>query len=61
MNSQVYYSIKRLLPGDLKVIYYGSEEVHPSIDPNPFEDGFECRANEKKGGVYITDNVVFNW
>ncbi|XP_060804525.1 probable ATP-dependent RNA helicase DHX34 [Amyelois transitella] len=60
MNSEVYYTIKRLLPGDLKVLYHGPDEAHGIIDPNPFEEGFECRPHEKKGGVYVTDNVVFN-
>lgn len=61
MNCDVAYTIKRLLPGDLKVLYVGSDEVHPNIDPNPFEEGFECRVHEKKGGVYVTDNIVYNW
>ncbi|XP_046966697.1 probable ATP-dependent RNA helicase DHX34 [Vanessa cardui] len=60
INSDIYYTIKRCLPGDLKVMYVGADEVHPSIDPNPFDQGFECRAHEKKGGVYVTDNIVFN-
>lgn len=60
MNSDVCYTIKRLLPGDLKVLYAGAE-VHATVDPNPFEQGFECRPHEKKGGVYVTDNVVYNW
>ncbi|XP_013170006.1 PREDICTED: probable ATP-dependent RNA helicase DHX34 [Papilio xuthus] len=60
MNSDVSYTIKRLLPGDLKVLYCGADEAHATIDPNPFEEGFECRAHEKKGGVYVTDNVVYN-
>ncbi|CAH0725008.1 unnamed protein product, partial [Brenthis ino] len=60
INSDVCYTIKRLLPGDLKVLYVGSDEVHPNIDPNPFEEGLECRAHEKKGGVYVTDNIVYN-
>lgn len=61
MTSQVYYTIKRLLPGDLKVLYSGPEDAHPIVDPNPFGQGFECRAHEKKGGVYVTDNIVYNW
>ncbi|CAH2087005.1 unnamed protein product [Euphydryas editha] len=60
INSDIYYTIKRCLPGDLKVMYVGPDEVHPTIDPNPFEQGFECRPHEKKGGVYVTDNIVFN-
>lgn len=61
MNCEVSYTIKRLLPGDLKVLYVGNDEPHPKIDPNPFEHGFECRGNDKKGGVYVTDNIVYNW
>ncbi|CAH0399530.1 unnamed protein product [Chilo suppressalis] len=61
MNSEVYYTLKRLLPGDLKVIYCGPpDEPHANIDPNPFEQGFECHPHEKKGGVYVTDNIVYN-
>ncbi|XP_045450115.1 probable ATP-dependent RNA helicase DHX34 [Melitaea cinxia] len=60
INSDIYYTIKRCLPGDLKIMYVGPDEVHPTIDPNPFEQGFECRPHEKKGGVYVTDNIVFN-
>ncbi|CAH1637402.1 unnamed protein product [Spodoptera littoralis] len=60
MTSEVYYTIKRLLPGDLKVLYCGNDEAHPSIDPNPFDETFVCRPHEKKGGVYVTDNVVYN-
>ncbi|XP_053611726.1 probable ATP-dependent RNA helicase DHX34 isoform X2 [Plodia interpunctella] len=60
VNSEVYYTIKRLLPGDLKVLYYGPDEAHGAVDPNPFDQGFECRPHEKKGGVYVTDNIVYN-
>lgn len=63
MNCDVYYTLKRLLPGDLKVLYAGVEEniMYPSVDPNPFIEGYECFAHEKKGGVCVTDNIVFNW
>ncbi|GBP85155.1 Probable ATP-dependent RNA helicase DHX34 [Eumeta japonica] len=62
MNTEVYYTIKRLLPGDLKVMYYGMdpEVAHPSVDPNPFEEGFQSYPNEKKGGVHVTDNIIYN-
>ncbi|XP_050349879.1 probable ATP-dependent RNA helicase DHX34 [Nymphalis io] len=60
INSDIYYTIKRCLPGDLKVMYVGADEGYRSIDPNPFDEGFECRPHEKKGGVYVTDNIVFN-
>lgn len=61
MTSDVCYTIKRLLPGDLKTIYQGNDEAHPAIQPNPFDENFECKPHEKKGGVFVTDNVVYNW
>lgn len=62
MCCEVYYTLKRLLPGDLKVLYHGPDgEAQANLDPNPFEEGFECHPHEKKGGVYVTDNVVYNW
>ncbi|XP_068622478.1 probable ATP-dependent RNA helicase DHX34 [Battus philenor] len=60
VNCEVVYTIKRLLPGDLKVLYHGGDDAHPTVEPNPFQQGFECRANEKKGGIYVTDNIVYN-
>ncbi|KAG7300247.1 hypothetical protein JYU34_015816 [Plutella xylostella] len=61
MTTEVYYTIKRLLPGDLKVMYYGVDETtQANIDPNPFEEGYECHPHEKKGGVYVTDNIIYN-
>ncbi|CAF4825543.1 unnamed protein product [Pieris macdunnoughi] len=58
LNSDVCYTIKRLLPADLKALYNCEEQ--PNVDPNPFDLEFKCRPHDKKGGVYITDNVVFN-
>ncbi|CAG4935037.1 unnamed protein product [Colias eurytheme] len=58
MNSDVYYTIKRLLPADLKILYTIDECA--SVVPNPFCSDFEGRPHEKKGGVYVTDNIVFN-
>ncbi|XP_026741114.1 probable ATP-dependent RNA helicase DHX34 isoform X1 [Trichoplusia ni] len=60
LTSDVCYTIKRLLPGDLKTIYQGNDEAHPAIEPNPFDENFECKPHEKKGGVFVTDNVVYN-
>ncbi|XP_063829961.1 probable ATP-dependent RNA helicase DHX34 [Ostrinia nubilalis] len=60
MSTEVYYTIKRLLPGDLKVLYCGPEQAHPIVDPNPFEEGYECHPHEKKGGVYVTDSIIYN-
>ncbi|CAK1542274.1 unnamed protein product [Leptosia nina] len=58
MNCDVYYTIKRLLPADLKALYSCEEQAN--IDPNPFDREFICKPHDRKGGVYVTDNIVFN-
>lgn len=62
MSSEVYYTLKRLLPADLKVLYVGADDeaVCPIIDPNPFEEGFTAYPHDKKGGVYVTEHIVYN-
>lgn len=65
MNSEVAYTIKRLLPGDLKTLYVGEqqniEDLLAQFKPNPFDSQFECVRNENKGGIYITDNILYSW
>ena len=60
MNTSIPYSIKRLLPADLKSIYVfeGNGEL---IDPNPFDPEFQCVPHEKKGGVRLTKSITYNW
>ncbi|XP_012261756.2 probable ATP-dependent RNA helicase DHX34 [Athalia rosae] len=60
MHTTVPYTIKRLLPADLKTIYVGRGENSDKIDPNPFQSEFDCEANPIKGGVRLTDNITFN-
>lgn len=65
MNSEVCYTIKRLLPGDLKTVYKGPgdsvEGLMEMMSPNPFSDSFSCIENTVKGGVYVTENVTLGW
>jgi ATP-dependent RNA helicase DHX34 len=62
MNTEVCYTVKRLLPADMKTIYVGPfENVDLILDPNPFADDFQCLANSSKGGVYITENIIYGW
>ncbi|XP_061379592.1 probable ATP-dependent RNA helicase DHX34 [Danaus plexippus] len=58
MNCDVSYTLKRLLPGDLKVLYDGDTQT--TVSPNPFDQTYVCRPHDKKGGVYVTDNIVYN-
>lgn len=63
MNTEVCYTVRRMLPADVKTMYkgpsFGEEAIE--VDPNPFADGFVAVANETKGGVHITENIVYGW
>lgn len=64
MRCEVFYTIKRLLPADLKTIYKGArnEDYEPLIlDPNPFSASFTCIFNDVKGGVFVTENISYGW
>ncbi|EFN70159.1 Probable ATP-dependent RNA helicase DHX34 [Camponotus floridanus] len=60
MHTTVPYTIKRLLPADLKMIYVGNGNNDTCIEPNPFQADFKSVANITKGGVHITDNITYN-
>lgn len=62
MNCEVFYTIKRLLPADLKDLYKGLvNESYESLllDPNPFAEDFTCVQNDVKGGVFVTENITY--
>lgn len=72
MNTEVYYTIKRLLPADLKGLYCGAPSEGNNDDSdfnverllsqnNPFSEDFECQSNPVKGGIMVTENVTINW
>ncbi|XP_055611931.1 probable ATP-dependent RNA helicase DHX34 isoform X2 [Uranotaenia lowii] len=60
MNTEVLYTIKRLLPADIKTLYKGNtdDNILP-LDPNPFAEEFLCVKNEVKGGVHVTENILY--
>lgn len=35
------------------------DELLSQFNPNPFADEFECTPNDVKGGIYITENILF--
>ncbi|XP_077299574.1 putative ATP-dependent RNA helicase DHX34 [Arctopsyche grandis] len=61
MATEVSYTIKRLLPADLKLLYNSLEDdvIYPDVNPNPFDEDFKCTVHDKKGGVWLTDHIVF--
>uniref|UniRef100_A0A1B0GQ33 DEAD-box helicase OB fold domain-containing protein n=1 Tax=Phlebotomus papatasi TaxID=29031 RepID=A0A1B0GQ33_PHLPP len=62
MNSNVYYTIKRLLTADLKGLFRGKspEDEDPvALEPNPFAETKESYMNGERGGFYVTDNIIY--
>ncbi|XP_059621067.1 probable ATP-dependent RNA helicase DHX34 [Phlebotomus argentipes] len=62
MNSNAYYTIRRLLAGDLKSHFKGrteDEEDPVKLEPNPFGESKESYTPGERGGIYLTDNVIY--
>ncbi|XP_018359215.1 PREDICTED: probable ATP-dependent RNA helicase DHX34 isoform X2 [Trachymyrmex cornetzi] len=60
MHTTIPYTIKRLLPADLKMIYVGNGCNDTSIEPNPFQPDFKSIPNVIKGGVFVTNSITYN-
>uniref|UniRef100_A0A1B6D6A9 RNA helicase n=1 Tax=Clastoptera arizonana TaxID=38151 RepID=A0A1B6D6A9_9HEMI len=61
MNSQINYSLRRLVAGHLKTIYLGPENSENIFTgTNPFCPEFKIKANERLGGIYLTPYMTFN-
>lgn len=60
MNIEVAYTIKKLLPADIKDIFVGPHMELPLIY-NPFAEFFEHKPNTEKGGVFLTENITYGW
>lgn len=63
MSAKAAYTIKRLLPADLRNIYNHnpSQDLVEKLKINPFNEGYEIAINQEKGGVNVSENVVYNW
>ncbi|XP_053681351.1 probable ATP-dependent RNA helicase DHX34 [Anopheles nili] len=66
MNTELCYTIKKLLPADLKSLYKGpqlevegDEQCMELPIPNPFAEDFQPLYNETKGGVHLTENLTY--
>lgn len=58
-HTEVLYSVRRLLPGDLKIAFVGPKKnQNVEIDTNPF--GEEIQFNEIKGGFQLNEFLNFN-
>ncbi|XP_037036273.1 probable ATP-dependent RNA helicase DHX34 isoform X2 [Bradysia coprophila] len=61
MNSEIPYTIKRLLPADLKTLYDTSSIPESDLldGVNPFANDFKCTVNSNKGGIFLTENICY--
>lgn len=57
----VTYSVKKLLPADLKTLYNHKELNVEKFTINPFADDFVVTQNTQKGGLQVAENVVYGW
>ncbi len=61
VHSEAVFSLRRLLPGDIKVLYTGPGQGHVvEVTDNPFSSSAESWPHEKKGGVMLSDYLVYN-
>lgn len=61
MHTEIVYTLQRLLPADLKVMYVGPGRNEDRITPNPFCSDWECTPHPTKGGVRVSPFITFNW
>jgi hypothetical protein len=60
-HTEIVYTLQRLLPADLKVMYVGPGRNEDPVTPNPFCSDWECTPHPEKGGVRVTSYITFNW
>lgn len=62
LRADVCYTIRRLLPGDLKgyTALLNNEEI-PLSDDNPFYDDFPMVRNGTYGGIDVAPFLIYNW
>lgn len=63
ISANVSYTIKRLLPADLKSLYTHEKlsNFEAFDDVNPFAADYAVSHNEEKGGINVLENVVYGW
>ncbi len=59
IHTEILCSVRRLLPGDLKIAFVGPGQGQTfDIDDNVF--GEKIELNDTKGGVNLNDYLTFN-
>ncbi|XP_015596347.1 probable ATP-dependent RNA helicase DHX34 isoform X2 [Cephus cinctus] len=59
LHTNVPYVIRRLLPADLKTLYVGNGHNDVTVEPNPFQNDFQCESHSTKGGVRVSENITY--
>lgn len=58
LNTDIVYGLKRLLPADLKYAYIGPSDF--DMSENYFDESFQLKKNETKGGFMVTEFLTYN-
>lgn len=60
--ADICYTVRRLLPADLKILFIGFDESVPvsELGDNPFSDEFEIVRNKCHGGIRVTPFLTYN-
>jgi hypothetical protein len=61
LHTETVYSMKRLLPADIKAAYVGRGFGHlPPDSENPFSEEYAAEPHAEKGGMRLHENVTYN-
>jgi lipopolysaccharide biosynthesis regulator YciM len=60
LHTETVFSIKRLLPADIKTAYVGRGFGRLPDCENPFSEDFAAMPHEEKGGMRLHENVTYN-
>ena len=58
VHSESLFCLRRLLPGDLKVIY--SRTPIKRVEVNPFSSEFKAKPDDEKGGIQLNDYILYD-
>ncbi|XP_067640637.1 probable ATP-dependent RNA helicase DHX34 isoform X2 [Eurosta solidaginis] len=60
MSANVSYTIKRLLPADIKSLYtHRKPNNFDEFNINPFAADYPIAINDEKGGINVAENIVY--
>ena len=60
LHTETVYSLKRLLPADIKTAYVGRNRGLVEDVENPFSEEYAAAAHAEKGGMQLHEHVTYN-